>query len=110
MHREIFPLLFVLGAMGCNQATLTEPVDAAEDGAACVAHAVEFCDASPGGCVGGGADPNVSLLPSDASFPVGCSANVIGTDRDPISGVCKLAATCSCEGDDAGDAAAWVCH
>ena len=107
MMRNIVAIAFA--CVGCNQAELTTVPDAGE-GDACVARAVVFCDASPSGCVGGGSDPFVSMLPSDASFAIGCTANVIGTDRDPISGVCKLAAGCSCTGDDAGDASPrWSC-
>ncbi len=93
--------------VACNEATLVTPPDASDQDA-CVMHAVAFCDASASGCVGGGQDPYVALLPADASFSVGCTANVIGTDRDPVSGVCKLAATCTCNADDAGTAS-WAC-
>jgi hypothetical protein len=107
MRWEIFP--FVL-ALGCDQATLTVLPDSGEDAAPCVTHAVPFCDAAASGCVGtGAADSSAGSLPADAAFPIGCSANVIGTDRDPITGVCKLAATCTCQGDEAGANAAWVC-
>lgn len=107
MLRALGCLLFVASA--CNQATLTTVPDAGEQDA-CIMHASVFCEAGAQGCVGGGSDPYVGTLPSDASFARGCTANVIGTDRDPVSGVCKLAATCTCTGDDAGDAApAWVC-
>ncbi len=85
---------------------MSQPDTGVED--ACTMHAVAFCDASPTGCIGGGQDPYVSLLPADAAFPVGCAANVIGTDRDPVSGICKLAAACTCDADDAG-AASWSC-
>ena len=103
-------IVCLLGCTACNQATLTTTPDASEADA-CIMHASVFCEAGPQGCVGGGSDPYVGMLPSDASFGLGCKANVIGTERDPVSGVCKLAATCSCDGDDAGDAAppAWVC-
>jgi len=107
MMRSLCFLVLVCAA--CNQATLTTPPDASEQDA-CTVHAAVFCDAAAQGCVGGGSDPWVGTLPSDASFALGCTANVIGTDRDPVSGVCKLAATCTCGADDAGDAApAWVC-
>jgi len=103
-------LFFLLGCAACDQATLTTTPDASEMDA-CTMHASVFCEAGAQGCVGGGSDPYVGTLPSDASFAPGCKANVIGTERDPVSGVCKLAATCTCNGgDDAGDAAtAWVC-
>ena len=112
--RHASPMIFrfvtlALACVACNQAELTIVPDAGVEDA-CVAHAVVFCDASPSGCVGGGSDPFVSALPSDASFAIGCTANVIGTDRDPVSGVCKLAAGCTCNGDDAGDGSAtWSC-
>jgi len=100
-------LVCVAACLACNQAALvTLPDAAAED--ACVAHAVAFCDAASSGCVGGGSDPYVGVLPADAAFPVGCTANVIGTERNTVTGVCKLAATCTCDGDDAGNAA-WTC-
>ena len=101
-------LVIVTFTCGCNQATLTTVPDASEADA-CVAHVVVFCDAAASGCTGGGSDPFVSQLPSDASFAPGCTANIIGTDRDPISGVCALAAGCTCNADDAGDAATWSC-
>jgi len=100
-------ILAATTCLACNQATLVTPPDAESDDA-CVAGAVAFCDAATSGCVGGGSDPYVGALPSDAAFPIGCTANVIGTDRNPVTGVCKLAATCTCNGDDAGNAA-WAC-
>jgi hypothetical protein len=104
---EIFP--FVL-ALGCNEATLTTLPEGGDDAAACFTHAVPFCDAAATGCVGTGvADSSAGYLPTDAAYPIGCSANVIGTVRDPITNVCKLSATCTCQGDDAGADAAWVC-
>lgn len=108
MRWEIFPVAAALACAACNQAELVTLPDAGEQDA-CTMHAVEFCDAAATGCVGGGSDPYVSMLPSDASFGVGCSANVIGTDRDPVSGVCKLAATCTCTATDDSGAGSWVC-
>ena len=103
-------LLALACCTACNQATLTGPPDAADEASTCTPHAVEFCDAGAVGCVATQtSDPYVSLLPADAAFPIGCTANVIGTDRDPITGTCKLAATCTCDVADGGDAAAWIC-
>ena len=101
-------IVVAVACPACDQATLVTLPDASDQDA-CTMHAVEFCDASASGCLGGGADAYVSLLPSDASFAVGCNANVIGTDRDPVSGVCKLAATCTCTAVDDAGAAAWIC-
>ena len=98
-----------LVSLACDQSTLA-PLPDAGDSDACVPKAIPFCEAgAPGdlGCVGGGADPNVGLLPADASFPVGCTANVTSATRDTVTGYCTLAATCDCESDDAG--ARWVC-
>ena len=69
--------------MACNQAQLEQPPEASVD--ACVAHAVIFCDAAAldaSGCVGDPSD--ASQVAIDASFPVGCAVNVIGSTRDPI--------------------------
>lgn len=98
--------------LACNQSTLIGLPDAGGEDA-CVAHATVFCDAAATGCVGGpSSDPNFALLPTDAAFPVGCIADVSGTMHNAVTGVCNLAAQCTCEGDlDAGDAAppAWSC-
>jgi len=109
-------LAFCLVGLGCNQSTLIELPEAGDAEAACVPHATVFCDASAPGlttCVGGAsADPNAALLPADASYPIGCIADVTGDTRNAVTGVCNLAAQCTCAGDpDAGDAAPaqWSC-
>ena len=105
-------MLLFATCVACNQSTLIEPPDGAAELDACTPHATPFCEAAPSGCVGSdGTDPNAALLPTDASFPVGCTANVTGATRDSVTGYCSLVATCACEGDDAGDASAprWVC-
>ena len=105
-------LALAAASVACDQSTLTEPPDAADLIEACVPHATPFCDASPSGCIGSdGTDPNAALLPTDAAFPVGCTANVTGSTRDLVTGYCSLTATCACEDDDAGDAGGprWVC-
>jgi hypothetical protein len=115
--RLVLVLASALLGLACNQSTLN-PLPDAGGPDACEAHAVIFCDAGApgsGGCVGGGtSDPNVALLPSDASFPVGCTANITGTERNNVTGFCNLVSQCTCQGDlDAGDAAAtppaWAC-
>jgi len=98
--------LALVSCVACNQAELQQAPDAGVD--ACVARTVAFCDAAAPdaqSCVGNPSD--ASDLAGDAAFPVGCTANVIGTTRDPITGVCKSVATCTCEGDDASTR--WVC-
>ena len=104
--RATLLLLATSACLACNEAQLQEPPDAGAD--ACTAHTVTFCDASPpdaAGCVG---QPGDAAPPDDASYPVGCTANVIGASRDPNTGVCALAATCTCQGTDAS-APAWAC-
>ena len=106
MRRASLPALAIAACLACNQAQLQEPPDAGVD--ACVAHTVTFCDAAPpdaAACVG---DPGDAAPPGDASYPIGCTANVIGAIRDPNTGVCALAASCTCEASDAS-AAWWAC-
>ena len=106
MTRARFPALAITACLACNQVQLQEPPEAGAD--ACVAHTVTFCDAAPpdaAACVG---EPGDASPPDDASYPVGCSANVIGTIRDPNTGVCALATSCMCEDDDAS-APRWAC-
>ncbi len=89
----------------CNQAELVQPPEAGVD--ACVAQTVLFCDASvsdAAGCVGEPGD----AASSDAAFPVGCTANVIGSTRDPNTGVCALVASCNCVAADASSPQ-WAC-
>lgn len=70
-----------------------------------------FCDAAPpdaAACSGGDpSDPNGALLPTDAAFPLGCTANIVSDVRDTVTGFCSLAATCTCADDDAGPR--WTC-
>ncbi len=98
--------------LACDQAPLIELPDANETDA-CTPHAALFCDAAASGCVGAvdaSADSYAALLPTDAAFPVGCTANVVSAVRDSVSGQCKLGAVCTCFADDAGDASpAWSC-
>jgi hypothetical protein len=107
-RRLLVPSLFVvvLGALvtanGCNGASLTQPSDGGL--AACDPHGVPFCDAgAPGssGCLGDPNDPSSRYLSTTAPAPVGCKANIIGSQRDS-SGQCALAGSCVCTGPDDG--------
>lgn len=110
-QRMILRAIVCMLLVACSQTPLELPD--AGDAEACTPHAAVFCDATAAlGCVAATESPDSSaaLLPGDAAFPVGCTANIISDVRDTVTGLCKLGSVCTCVDDDAGDAApTWSC-
>ena len=115
--RAARPLLVALlvALPACATAELKQTPDASA-GRSCATTPVAYCDAMPpgaGGCVGDpdAADIAARQLSTDASFPVGCTANLLVGTPDGLD--CIPVATCHCSAPP-GDASrgappAWSC-
>ena len=110
--------LVVAAAASCKPVEVIDPPDSSDLLPRCEKEPIAFCDAmapDPANCTGDPASksPVVQGLLTDASYPVGCVANLIA----PIQGGgdCRVTATCRCVPFDAGSEAgpgpanAWSC-
>ena len=105
--------LFFMSA--CATAEL-KPSPDASTARTCAATPVAYCDAMPpgaGGCVGDpdAADIAARQFATDASFPVGCTANLLVGTPDGLDCIPVATCRCSAPAGDAGSGAppAWSC-
>lgn len=111
MFRTMHALLVALmGLTACATADF-RPAPTST-GQTCQVTPVAYCDAMPpgaGGCAGDpdAADPSARMFPTDASFPVGCTANVLAPTSDGLE--CQAVATCRCSAQAPDAQPEWSC-